>query len=201
MSQNTIEKELFANPIPLGLLGLAIGSAGLLPACFGMSLTPAGFKTAAILALLFGGGCQFLAGMMSFANKNLFGGTLFTAFAFLWVFNWWSLDMLTQGVIPDATIGLVVEIVLFVIFAILAYANGFFSGVLFWFLADIDLLFLVRIFRSVTGMIAEFNIAIGIVTIIMILLSLWIAFGILINPLVGKQVFKFGAPLFKSSQK
>lgn len=33
-----------------------------------------------------------MAGILSLANKNLLGGTLFTAFAFNWVMNWWTLS-------------------------------------------------------------------------------------------------------------
>ena len=34
------------------------------------------FKTVAWFCLVFGGGCQFLAGIMNLANKNTLGGTL-----------------------------------------------------------------------------------------------------------------------------
>jgi succinate-acetate transporter protein len=79
---------VFAEPTPLGLLGLAIGCAALVPVAFGWSVTPAALHTAAWFCLLFGGGGQMLAGLMSFANKNLLGGTLFTTFAFNWIMNW-----------------------------------------------------------------------------------------------------------------
>ncbi len=55
-------KEVVADPTPMGLLGLAIGCAALVPIAFGKSLTPAGLETAAVFCLLFGAGCQFFAG-------------------------------------------------------------------------------------------------------------------------------------------
>jgi succinate-acetate transporter protein len=73
-------QERFGNPTPLGLLGLAIACGALIPIAFGM-VEPknivAALKTAAVFSLLFGGGCQLLAGLMLFANKNVYGGTVF----------------------------------------------------------------------------------------------------------------------------
>jgi len=87
--------EPFAGPTPLGLIGLAVGCAALTPVALGFRLTPAGLKTAAVMCLLFGAGCQLLAGLTGFANKNLCGATLFTAFAFIWTLNWWVLGALS----------------------------------------------------------------------------------------------------------
>jgi hypothetical protein len=39
-------------------------------------------ETASWFCLLFGAACQFLAGVMSLANKNTLGGTLLTTFSF-----------------------------------------------------------------------------------------------------------------------
>ena len=79
----------FAESTPLGLLGLAIGCAALMPVALGITVTPAALRTAAWFCLLFGGGGQLLAGVMALANKNLLGGTLFTTFAFNWFMNYW----------------------------------------------------------------------------------------------------------------
>lgn len=70
------KQEAYAEPTALGLLGLTIGCAALTPIAFGHALAPAGLKTAAMFCLLFGGGCQLVAGLMNFANKNLFGACL-----------------------------------------------------------------------------------------------------------------------------
>ena len=94
----------FAESTPLGLLGLAIGCAALTPIAFGAALTPDALRTAAWFCLLFGGGGQFLAGLMALANKNQLGGTLFTTFSFNWVMNWWALNELASGRVPNASI-------------------------------------------------------------------------------------------------
>ena len=71
----------FADPTALGLIGLAVGCAALMPIAFGWTATPAALHTAAIFCLAFGGGGRLLAGLLNLANKNLHGGTLFTAFS------------------------------------------------------------------------------------------------------------------------
>ena len=193
-------------PTPLGLLGLAIGCAALVPIAFGqLPADPAKaammLKTAAWFCLLFGGGCQFLAGMMSLANKNTLGGTLLTTFSFNWIFNWWVLDALSQGKVPDATVGLSVDVAFVVIFLVLTYAFGFFSKLLFFFLVDIDLLYLLRIakhFAEPGGAIAQVSsVGVGIATIALAALALYISFALLVNPAAGRVVFPIAGPMFK----
>ena len=190
-------REIFGNPVPLGLLGLAIGCAALVPSTLGYGLTPAGLKTASMFAYLFGAGCQMLCGLMCLANRNVLSGTVFTAFAFLWIFNGWALDAVSRGFVPDHAVGLATEIVLFVIFVALTYAFGFYSKLLFLFLLDIDLLFVLRIAKSVTAT-RSLDLPIGIVTILLGALALWLAFGALINPVAGRQIFRMAGPLMSA---
>lgn len=186
----------FAESTPLGLLGLAIGCAALVPIAFGHSLTPAGLRTAAMFCLLFGAGGQFLAGLMALANKNMLGGTLFTTFSFNWVMNWWAISGMAEGKMPDAGIVLSVDITFLVIFLVLTYAFGFYSKLLFLFLADIDLLYVARILRELTQNQA-FGLAVACCTVALIAISLWIAFAILVNPAAGRQVFAMPGPMFQ----
>ena len=190
--------EHLANPVPLGLIGLAIASAALVPISFGFGISPNGLKMAAALALLFGCGCQLLAGLMCFVNKNVFGGTLFSAFSFMWAFNAWTLYAMTVGILPDPAIALAMDVTLLAVFVILTYAHGFFSSLLFLFLADITLMFIVRILKLLTSL-PGLDAGLGILTIVMIVLSLWLAFGTLMNPLVGRNLFHVGKPLFRKS--
>jgi len=191
----TGHRELFAEPAPLGLIGLAIGCAALTPIAFGESLTPQGLSTAAIFCLLFGGGGQLLAGLMAFANRNLYGGTLFTAFSFNWGVNWWILESLAQGRVPDGGVLLATEVLFLLVFVVLTYGFGFLSKILFVFLLDIDLLFLAKVGKSLTGAQA-LDLPIALLTVALGLLSLWIAFAALINPTAGRSVFRVPGPLF-----
>lgn len=188
----------FADPTPMGLIGLAVGCAALAPIALGATLTPAALKTAAMFCLLFGGGCQLLAGVMSLANRNLYGGTLFTTFAFNWVMNWWVLTSLAGGVIPDHAVMLSVDSCFLLIFAVMTYGFGFFSGLLFIFLLVIDLIYVFKIIAGVTGTVA-LALPIAALTIILGLTALWIAFALLLNPVAGRRLFWFPGPVFKAA--
>ena len=196
----TPHHEIFAEPTPLGLIGLALGCAALTPIAFGFRLTPTGLKTAAVMCLLFGAGCQLLAGLMGFANKNLYGGTLFTAFAFNWTLNWWVLDSLARGFVPDAAIVHAVEAASLVIFVVITYGFGFYSGLLLAFLLDIDLLYVCKLANAVAGTRA-FDLPIAVFTVGLGAISLWIAFALLVNPTAGRVVFPIAGPVFRAAPK
>lgn len=181
----------FAESTPLGLLGLAIGCAALIPIAFGQGRTPAGFQMAAFYCLYFGAGCQFIAGLMALANKNLLGGTLFTTFAFNWLINY----QVFSGHPPDPHVGLSVDVVFLLIFSVLSYAFGFFSKLLFAFLLDIVVLFCCRILKELTHS-AAFNLPIGLTTVVLALIALYLAFAILVNSAAGRPVFPMPGPLF-----
>ena len=138
-------KEVVADPTPMGLLGLAIGCAALTPIAFGKSLTPAGLETAAVFCLLFGAGCQLFAGLLNLVNRNLYGGTLFLTFAFNWVVNAWALHSLAKGFVPDPTVVFATEAAFLVIFVLISWGFGHFSSLLFVFLLDIDLLYVLKV--------------------------------------------------------
>jgi len=185
-----------ADPTPIGLICLAIGCAALVPIAFGAGLTPSGLKTAAMFCLLFGAGGQLIAGLGSLLNKNVYGGTLFTSFAFNWVINWWALDSLSRGQVPDATIVFAVDVCFLIVFLAFTYGFGFFSALLMAFLVDIDLLYLARIARHLGG--GEWlGVVVGLCTIALAAISLWIAFALLINPVAGRAVFAFPGPAFR----
>jgi succinate-acetate transporter protein len=185
----------FAESTPLGLFGLAIGCAALLPVAFGMALSPAALKTASMFCLLFGAGGQLLAGLMALANKNMLGGTLFTTFSFNWIMNWWALSGLAEGKVPDAHVVLSVDIVFLAIFIPLTYAFGHFSKLLFAFLLDIDVLYVARILKELTH-VQSFGLLISAATVVLIVIALWIAFALVLNPIAGRAVFPMPGPLF-----
>lgn len=189
----------FAEPTSLGLFGLAIGCASLLPVAFGVkeALTPEALRTTALFCLLFGAGCQFLAGLMSFANRNMLGGTLLTTFSFNWVMNWWSLTELSQGRVPSSAVILAVDVCFLVVFLVMTYAFGFFSKLLFVFLLDIDLLYVLRIAREITHAQA-LALPIALTTVVLMALALYIAFAIVFVNAAGRAVLPLGGPLFRA---
>ena len=204
----------FGEPTPLGLLGLAIGCAALLPIAFGMipsepARAAAMFATASWFCLLFGAGCQFLAGVMSLANKNTLGGTLLTTFSFNWVMNWYALSEAAQGRAVDASVMFSVDVTFIIIFVVLTYAFGFYSKLLFVFLLDIDALYLLRIARhllshladvtapSTLAWIGRVNMGICISTLLLMAIAIYISFALLVNPAAGRVVFPTRGAMFK----
>ena len=195
----------FGEPTPLGLLGLSIGCGALLPIAFGMIPTePARaatmFSTAAWFCLLFGAGCQFLAGIMSLANKNTLGGTLLTTFSFNWVMNWYALSEASQGRAVDPSVVLSVDLTFLLVFVVLTYAFGFFSKLLFLFLLDIDALYLLRIARHFTApadaLFGTLSLGIAIATVLLMVIALYIAFAMLVNPASGRTIFPIAGPMW-----
>jgi succinate-acetate transporter protein len=193
-------KEVVADPTPMGLLGLAIGCAALTPIAFGKSLTPAGLETAAIFCLLFGAGCQLFAGLLNLVNRNLYGGTLFLTFAFNWVVNAWALHSLAKGFVPDPTVIFATEVCFLVIFVLISWGFGHFSSLLFVFLLDIDLLYVLKVAGHLLDTRA-FAIPIALLTVGLAIIALWIAFALLLNPVTGRRIFTLGTPVFRSAAK
>lgn len=191
---------IFADPSPMGLIGLAVACASLVPFAFGFvnPTTPSGvgsLKMMSMYCLYFGAGCQFLAGMMSFANKNLYGGTLFTAFSFNWLMNYWVFSAVAEKVIPDANVVHCVEITFLLIFVVMTIGFGYLSKTFFIFLLDIDFIYALKVIHFYLP-IGFFNVLIAIGTVLLGVISLWLAFAILLNPVVGKQIFKISGPMF-----
>ena len=187
----------FADPTALGLFGLAIGCAALLPIAFGIksAMTVDALRTASWMCLLFGGGCQFLAGLMSFANKNMLGGTLLTTFSFNWIMNWWALDGLANGKQASSAIVLSVDICFIVIFLAMTYAFAFFARVLVLFLLDIDAIYILRILREVAHVNVGLPIAIG--TAIRMLLAVYIGISLVLVSASGKSLLPLGPPVLQ----
>ncbi|MBX3232031.1 MAG: hypothetical protein KIT84_20050 [Labilithrix sp.] len=198
-AQSSTSSLPVADPTALGLFGLAIGCASLLPVAFGVqaALTPEALRTCAWFCLFFGAGCQFLAGLMSFANKNMLGGTLLTTFSFNWVMNWWSLSELAQGRVPSSAVILAVDVCFLMIFVVMTYAFGFFSRLLFVFLLDIDALYVLRIARELTHA-NTLALPIALATVALMALALYIAFSLVLTNAAGRALLPIGAPLFQA---
>ncbi|MDX9722884.1 MAG: GPR1/FUN34/YaaH family transporter [Myxococcota bacterium] len=197
---STPHTESFGNPAPLGLLGLAVGCASLVPIALGYGLTPGGLLTASTICLLFGGFGQLFTGLMEMRNRNTFGGVIFTLFAFQWAMNAWELHAYATGVVPDHHIKLAVEVTLLIILVPLTFGFGFFSKLLFWFLIDIDLLFVAKIIKALSGTTA-LDYPIVAMTIFLGGIAIYIALAALINPIAGRQVFRISGPLFNLPKK
>jgi succinate-acetate transporter protein len=196
--------ERFGEPAPLGLLGLAVGCAALVPIAFGIvpkdpSAAAMTFETCAWLCLVFGAGCQLLAGLMALANKQTLGGTLFTTFSFNWVMSFWALDQMAHGKVPDANVIASVDVAFLIVFGVLSYAFALVSRRLFVLLLDIDVLYAMRIARHfahapVGGGIALATVALGGI-------AAYIALAILVNDAAGAALMPLGGPVMRIARR
>lgn len=195
---DVIPTPRLADPTPLGLFGLAIGCAALLPAAFGLegAFAPAALRTAGWYCLLFGAGCQFLAGILSFFRGNGLGGTLLTTFSFNWVMNAWAMWELSEGRAPDRHVVLAVDLCFLPIFAAMTWAFGWTSKLFFWFLLDIDALYILRIVRELTG-IGALSVGVAICTVALLALALYIAIAIVLWEVCGRLVLPIPGPMWK----
>ena len=93
-----------ADPAPLGLAGFALTTFVL--SMFNAGLVgKAGEPVVLGLALAYGGGAQFLAGMWEFRKGNTFGATAFSSYGAFWISFWAFVAFFSDGV-PATAVGL-----------------------------------------------------------------------------------------------
>jgi succinate-acetate transporter protein len=93
-----------ADPAPLGLAGFALTTFVL--SMFNAGLVGgAGEPVVLGLALAYGGGAQFLAGMWEFRKGNTFGATAFSSYGAFWISFWAFVTFFSDGV-PATAVGL-----------------------------------------------------------------------------------------------
>jgi succinate-acetate transporter protein len=104
VSTGIIPGAHIADPAPLGLAAFALTT-------FFLSFVNAGWVPASVepvvfgLALAYGGGAQFVAGMWEFTKGNTFGATAFTSYGAFWLSFWWLTAHLDAYKIPAADAG------------------------------------------------------------------------------------------------
>lgn len=91
-----------ADPAPLGLAAFALTT-------FLLSAVNAGWANAATgsdwlgYAFAYGGGCQLLAGMWEFKNRNVFGSTAFSTYGGFWIgLGIWAIKVAPAAKTPAA---------------------------------------------------------------------------------------------------
>ena len=190
-------EERLGNPTPIGLMGLAIGCAALAPA--ELHLTDMADPMIWVWMLMTAGILQIYAGVVDLVNRNILGATAFTLYGTLWVISAWKMGGATVfGTSHGEVKGFVYLVYLpFTIFMTIGFATV--SRTLFTVFVSFIVIFLVEViaafvpaFHGVAVLVA------GVLHAISAGLCLWAAAGSVINPILGKNVFKQGAPLLVS---
>jgi succinate-acetate transporter protein len=122
-------------------------------------------------------------------------GTLLTTFSFNWLMNFWALDQMAHGKVPDANVIAAVDVAFVCIFVVLTYAFALVSKALFLLLVDIDVLYALRIVHHfahapVTSGIALATVALGGIAV-------YIALAVLLNEASGAVLLPLGAPVLR----
>ncbi|MCI0497045.1 MAG: acetate uptake transporter [Thermoplasmata archaeon] len=184
----------FAEPAPLGLIGLAV--AALVLGLSDLGHSSVAHKSGMIPWTIFlGATAQLLAGLMDFRRNNVFGGTAFTTYALLW----YSVSLtLVLAIYFDAKVdmahyahGLLGFLFFSVILTVASLmTNKTFIGILVW----IDIAIYALVMHILHGTSQE---AVGYALLVVSFLSFYGAAAILLNAMAGKQVLSMGKPLWK----
>lgn len=190
------KKEAFANPGPAGLMVLAFYLACLWPVITHQAPHE---MVHVLIALGFAGGLvQFAAGIIDLKNGEIMTGNIMLAFStFMWL-GFWEFLGKALGFIPQNTS--TVDGWIFIIMGILM--SGFTIGhlrapkVAFWFMIFTDIFFLSAGIFFLTFIHILWFIA-GWVLPIIIVLIIWLCFGIVLNSVFNKTVVPLGKPYYK----
>ncbi len=178
-------KNLMANPGPLGLLGF--GMTTVLLNLHNSGIIPLSIVIVA-MGLALGGAAQIIAGIMEFKTGNTFGATAFTAYGFFW----WSLVIIWVLPVSNAadSISMGFYLLLWCIFTL-----GMFIGALKHntitklVFGSLTILFLLLAIGDFTE-IHAIKVTAGIVGIICGLFAIYSAIGQIINNESGKNIVK-----------
>lgn len=182
----------YAEPAPLGLIGLAV--AALVLGSTDLGLTSAMSKSLLIpWVVFFGATAQLIAGFMEFKRNNIFGATVFSTYAMtMYAIAITLLITIFTGVTVDIShyaYGLI-GILVFSLFATFAslMTNKVFFGILI--AVDIAVGFLIPhyLFKFT-------SIPAGIFLIVTSILSFYASAAILLNTMAGKPLLPMGSPL------
>ena len=185
---------LYAEPAPLGLIGLAVAALVLGSADIGF--TSAASKSLIIpWVLFFGATAQLIAGLMEFKRNNVFGATVFSTYA-----------MTMYAIV----ITLLITIFTGVTFDISHYAFGLIGILVFSLIATIASLMTNKVFCSiliavdlaVVFLIPHYlfkftSIPAGIFLIVTSIFSFYGSAAILLNAMAGKTLLPMGTAFWK----
>lgn len=194
MKSNT--SELFGNPTPIGLIGLAIGCMVLAPIEFGWTkgVDPQAWRW----MLMTAGVLQIYAGVVDLINKNILGATAFTVYGMLWVCNSW---VTSAGMPYDPMTKGFIYIVFLAMSLFILIGFMYVSMNLTVVLAEFNLIFIANILAFfIHDLHQPMALIIGVLLVLVAIQSMWAAAGAVINPMVGRNMFPQGAAPLKKSE-
>jgi len=193
-----VNKEILANPAPLGLMGFGMTTVLL-------NIHNAGFFTlgSMILAmgLFYGGLAQIIAGILEFKKGNTFGVTAFTSYGLFWIS--FVFLLILPSVFPNFQKPEDTALVSYLFFW------GLFTGLMFistlkkpkalqFVFLSLTILFWLLALSNLVGSLTDTGQLIGKIAgyegIICGLSAIYLAMAEVINETYGKQIIPIGAP-------
>ena len=186
----------YAEPAPLGLIGLAV--AALILGSADIGLTSGASKSLMIpWILFFGATAQLIAGLVEFKRNNVFGATVFSTYAMTMYAIAITLFITIFAEVPFDISHYAYGLIGILFFSIIAtIASLMTNKILFSILIAVDLAVLLLIPHYLFGFS---SVPAGIFLIATSLLSFYASAAVLLNTLSGKSILPVGNPLWKQN--
>lgn len=183
-------QDKIADPAPLGLAGFGMTTVLL-------SLVNAGITSGKAmgvvlaLALVYGGGCQLIAGMWEFRKGNTFGATAFSSYGAFWI----AFYFIAKAA-PGAGMG--VFLLLFGILTLFLWFGTFYlNKALFFVFLTLWVAFVLLAFHGFNDMSSAVG---GYVGLLCGIIALYTSFATVLNATAGRTVLPLGKP-FRTAGK
>ena len=197
MSEKVVNKLSVANPTGLGLFGLAIVTFVASSQKLGITT---GFSYVIVYAMFLGATAQLVASIFDFFHENIWGATVFGAYAFFWyaIATCWLMNMGALG--PALQKAVDVKQIGFAFLGYLIFSLFMTIGamevnkVIFADMVVIDIL-LAALTLNAFGVAKEFTGLVGgIAELITALISFYAASAVVLNTHFGKPFLPMGKP-------
>ncbi|MDQ0189337.1 acetate uptake transporter [Alicyclobacillus cycloheptanicus] len=179
-----------ADPGPLGLAGFGITTC-ILSLINAKVASPEGLGVVLGLALIYGGGCQLLAGIWEFRKGNTFGATAFSSYGAFWIAFWLILHFA-----PKAPLGWFLLFFGLLTFY-LWFGTFYLNQALFWVFLTLWIAFVLLALNGFGVMSSQAG---GWVGLLCGLLALYTSAATLINTTAGHTVLPVGKPFRQPTQ-
>ncbi len=197
MSEKQVVKLSVANPTGLGLFGLAMVT--FVAASQKLGLTT-GLSFVIVYAMFLGATAQLIASILDFLHENIWGGTVFAAYAFFWyaVATCWLMNMGVFGPILKAAVDikqLGFAFLGYLIFSVLMTIGAMeINKVIFWLMVVIDVL-LAALSLNAFGVAPHTTHMIGAMAeMTCALMSFYAASAVVLNTHFGRPFLPMGKP-------
>jgi len=191
-----VDKDVLANPAPLGLMGF--GMTTVLLNIHNAGLYPLGSMILA-MGIFYGGIAQIIAGILEFRKGNTFGMTAFSSYGLFWLtlVGLIFIPNIVPGVVSPNSIAMVAYFFMWGLFTFMMFISTLKKNKALQFVfISLSILFWLLSLSELTGSSTLTTIA-GYEGIICGLSAIYLAMAEVINETYGKIILPIGSPTIK----